>query len=162
MKSQERLIIFKSSKSLRGKMVKKDLIMGTICSLNLWKTKEWIMSESYIQYAGGYQKDNVDKIDIIQAVKDIQEMDDEHGAFWVSVFTDDENVIEVNKNLSLSIIFQGEETQYQATDWKEVEKLSYLLLQEKFEKIKKIINKERILAIKHRVNSDIGEDGFTK
>lgn len=120
------------------------------------------MSESYIQYAGGYQKDNVDKIDIIQAVKDIQEMDDEHGAFWVSVFTDDENVIEVNKNLSLSIIFQGEETQYQATDWKEVEKLSYLLLQEKFEKIKKIINKERILAIKHRVNSDIGEDGFTK
>ena len=55
------------------------------------------MTENYIQYASGYQKDNIDEKDIVKAISDIQLMDDEHGAFWVSVITDDENVIEVNK-----------------------------------------------------------------
>ena len=97
------------------------------------------MPESYIQYLAGYQKNNVDETDIKKAIKDVQEMDDEHGAFWVSVITDDENVIEVSKNLSLSVIFEGEETRYKATDWKEVEKLFALLLLEKFEEIKERI-----------------------
>ncbi|WP_165852230.1 hypothetical protein [Chryseobacterium pennae] len=43
------------------------------------------MTENYIQYAEGYQKDNIDEKDIVKAIKDIQLMDDEHGAFWVSV-----------------------------------------------------------------------------
>ena len=30
-------------------------------------------------------------------------MDEEHGAFWVSVITDDENLIEANNDLSLSV-----------------------------------------------------------
>lgn len=62
-------------------------------------------------------------------------MDNEHGAFWISVITDDENVIETNKDLSLSVIFDGQETRYQASDWKEVVELYKLLLQEKFEEI---------------------------
>lgn len=57
------------------------------------------MIENYIQYAGGYQKDNINETDIEKAIADIQRMDDEHGAFWVSVTTNDENVIEVNKDL---------------------------------------------------------------
>ncbi|MEJ5104358.1 hypothetical protein [Chryseobacterium sp. MYb328] len=57
------------------------------------------MTENYIQYAEGYQKDNIDEKDIVKAIKDIQLMDDEHGVFWVSVITHDENVIEVNKDL---------------------------------------------------------------
>ncbi len=56
------------------------------------------MAETYIQYAGGYQKDNINETDIEKTIKDIQRMDDEHGAFWVSVIIDDENVIEVNKD----------------------------------------------------------------
>ena len=60
------------------------------------------MTENYIQYASGYQKANIDETDIAKALADIQLMDDEHGAFWVSVITDDENVIEVNKDLTLS------------------------------------------------------------
>ena len=93
------------------------------------------MTENYIQYAGGYQKNNIDEADIQKAITDIQLMDDEHGSFWVSVITDDENVIEVNRDLSLSLIFQGQETRYQAKDWTEVAKLYKLLLHEKFEEI---------------------------
>jgi len=97
------------------------------------------MTENYIQYASGYQKDNIEESDIAKAIDDIKLMDDEHGAFWVSVITDDENVIEVNKDLSLSVIFEGEETQYQATDWNEVAKLYQLLLHEKFDEIASIV-----------------------
>jgi hypothetical protein len=93
------------------------------------------MTENYIQYASGYQKDNIDEADIEKAIIDIQLMDDEHGAFWVSVITDDENVIEVNIDLSLSIIFDGQVTRYQASDWKDVAELYTLLLLNKFEEI---------------------------
>lgn len=81
------------------------------------------MTENYIQYADGYQKDNIDESDIVKAISDIQLMDDEHGTFWVSVTTDDENVIETNKDLSLSVIFEGQETKYQTINWKEVVEL---------------------------------------
>ncbi|MCD9616050.1 hypothetical protein [Chryseobacterium gleum] len=97
------------------------------------------MTENYIQYAGGYQKDNIDEKDIVQAISDIQLVDDEHGAFWVSVITDDENVIEVNKDLSLFVIFEGQQTQYQAKDWNEVKELYKLLLMEKFDVIAEIV-----------------------
>lgn len=93
------------------------------------------MTENYIQYADGYQKDNIDEKDIIKAISDIQLMDEEHGAFWVSVITDDENVIEVNKDLSLSVIFEEQEMKYQAKDWNEVIELFKLLLAKKFDAI---------------------------
>jgi hypothetical protein len=67
-------------------------------------------------------------------------MDDEHGAFWVSVITDNENVIEVNKDLSVSVIFEGVETKYQAKTWTEVKELYKLLLLEKFNEIKAKVN----------------------
>jgi rRNA maturation endonuclease Nob1 len=94
------------------------------------------MTENYIQYAGGYQKNNINETDIEKAITDIQQMDDEHGAFWVSVITDDENVIEVNKDLSLTAIFEGQETKYQAANWKEVKEFYNLLLLEKFDEIR--------------------------
>ncbi|KAB1232591.1 hypothetical protein [Chryseobacterium viscerum] len=97
------------------------------------------MTENYIQYAGDYQKDNIDEKDIVQAISDIQLVDDEHGAFWVSVITDDENVIEVNKDLLLFVIFEGQQTQYQAKDWNEVKELYKLLLMEKFDVIAEIV-----------------------
>ncbi len=97
------------------------------------------MTENYIQYAAGYQKDNIDLSDIKKAIKDVQTMDEEHGAFWVSVITDDENVIETNKNLTLSIIIDGKELKFQAFDWKEVEGIYEMLLNEQFEKLKKKI-----------------------
>ena len=98
-----------------------------------------VMIESYIQYAAGYQKDNINLSDIAKAIKDIQKMDEEHGAFWASVITEDENVIETNKDLTLSIIIDGEESKFQASDWIEVEKLYEMLLNEQFEDLKKKI-----------------------
>jgi hypothetical protein len=93
------------------------------------------MSYNYIQYASGYQKDNIDGADIIKAITDISLIDNEHGAFWVSVITEDENVIEVNKDLSFSIIFDGQENKYQAMDWNEVAELCTLLLLNRFDEI---------------------------
>ncbi|WP_106794490.1 hypothetical protein [Aquimarina sp. Aq78] len=92
--------------------------------------------ENYIQYAGGYQKDNIDLSDIKKAIKDVQQADDEHGAFWVSVIIENENVIETNKDLSLSIILDEEQMKFQAANWTEVEELFILLLDEKFIDIK--------------------------
>lgn len=98
------------------------------------------MAESYIQYADGYQKDDINESDIEKAIKDIQLVDEEHGAFWVSVITDEENVIEVNKALSLFILFEGHGTRYQAIDWNEVKEFYQLLLLKKFNEIKVRIN----------------------
>lgn len=100
--------------------------------------------ESYIQYAAGYNKDNVNEKDINKAIEDIQKMDNEHGAFWVSVITDDENVIEVNKALQISIILEPDndkELKYKANDWVEVKQLYLLLLDKRFDEIKRWINK---------------------
>jgi rRNA maturation endonuclease Nob1 len=94
------------------------------------------MTENYIQYVAGYQKDNINKKDISRAIKDIKQMDDEHGAFWVSVITDDENVIEVSKDLKLSFMSAGSAMKYQAKSWDEVQELYELLLDERFTDIR--------------------------
>ena len=95
--------------------------------------------ESYIQYASGYQKENITFDDIKKAILDVQKMDDEHGAFWASVITDDENVIETNKDLRLSIIFNGLEVKHKAIGWDEVANLYDLLLDKNFDEIKEKI-----------------------
>ncbi len=101
------------------------------------------MTENYIQFASGYQKDNIEEDDIVKAISDIQLMDEEHGAFWVSVITNDDNVIEVNKDLSLFVIFDGQQTNYQAKDWTEVTQLYKLLLNEKFDEIAERVNRNK-------------------
>ena len=97
------------------------------------------MSENYIQYAGGYNKDNIDFTDIEKAIIEIQETDDEYGAFWVSVITDDENVIETDKELNMAIVFDGNQSNYKAKDWLEVKEFYKLLLTENFDEIKQKI-----------------------
>ena len=97
------------------------------------------MNDNYIQYAGGYNKDNIDFTDIEKAIIEIQETDDEHGAFWVSVITDDENVIECDKELNLAIVFDGNQSNYKANDWLEVKEFYKLLLTENFDEIKQKI-----------------------
>jgi hypothetical protein len=106
-------------------------------------SKKYNMTENYIQFAGGYQKDNIEEEDIVKAISDIQLMDDEHGGFWFSVITDDENVIEVNKDLSLFVIFDGQQTNYQAKDWNEITELYKLLLTEKFDEIVERVNRNK-------------------
>ena len=97
------------------------------------------MSENYIQYAEGFNKDNINFNDIEKAVVEIQQTDDEHGSFWVSVITDDENVIETDKYLNMAIVFDGKQIDYKAKDWLEVKEFYKLLLDENFESIKQKI-----------------------
>ncbi|MGV0978444.1 hypothetical protein [Empedobacter falsenii] len=96
------------------------------------------MIENYIQYLGGYNKDNITFSDIEKAIIAINETDDEHGIFWVSVISDDdfENVIETSKSLDLIITFDEIGIKYKAKDWNEVKELYKLLLEEKFDLIK--------------------------
>ena len=97
------------------------------------------MSENYIQYAEGYNKDNIDFTDIEKAINEIQKTDDEHCTFWVTVIKEDENVIETDKNLNLALVFDGNQINYKAKDWYEVKELYKLLLDGNFNTIKQRI-----------------------
>jgi len=52
-----------------------------------------MLSDSYLQYAAGYQKEDVKSEDITKAIQDLEIMNDEHGAFWISVMTDENDEI---------------------------------------------------------------------
>lgn len=71
---------------------------------------------SYIQYAAGYNKDDITDADINKALSDLVNMDDEHGGFWVSVYEadTDEFVVELHKSLTLFGNF-GEGENYKTT-----------------------------------------------
>jgi len=99
------------------------------------------MIENYIQYAVGYQKDNINILDIKKAINDLSKMDDEHSSFWVGVISDKEYVLEVDKEKHMFIHLEEEsETKYTAVSWVQVEKLFEHLLSLEFEAIKKIVS----------------------
>lgn len=91
------------------------------------------MTENYLQFAGGDSKKDIRISDVQKAIKGLKKADEEHGAFWVSVITDEENVLEVDKDRQMTFVFYGEETKYTASDWDEVEMLYRLLLDEEFD-----------------------------
>ena len=68
------------------------------------------ITESYLEKAWGDSVDNPKLKDIKTAIHETQKMDDEHGAFWVSVFdeNDIEVVLEVSKNLRITLILDPE------------------------------------------------------
>src|SRR4051794_1667228 len=76
------------------------------------------------------------QLDIQMAITEIQQMHGEHDAFWVE--TDEEEIVlEVQKDLRLTLIFCGEicrETR--CTNWKQAEALYTLLLKGEYEKVK--------------------------
>jgi hypothetical protein len=107
-----------------------------------FQSKGVMLSESYIQYAGGYNKEDVNNSDIQKALNDLKVMDEEHGAFWISMLVenDEEFIIEVNKNLKLSLIFgENKENYYQAKNYEEVKNILELHIKKDFEKINEIV-----------------------
>jgi hypothetical protein len=68
---------------------------------------------SYIQYAAGVDKDDINSSDVDKALIDLTSMDDEHGGFWVGVYgaDTDEFVLEFHKSLTLFGNF-GEDENY--------------------------------------------------
>lgn len=97
-----------------------------------------MLSNSSITYASGYDKENVNSNDIKKALHDLLEMDEEHGAFWISVFNeeDEEFVLQVNQLKGL-ILVVGENPAIKRTcsSWSEIEELLNLLINEEFERI---------------------------
>jgi hypothetical protein len=99
-----------------------------------------MQQESYIQYLAGYSKDAVNMQDVKTALKDLQAMDEEHGAFWVSVIKAEENVLETHKDLKVIGIFEDETNkQYikQCGDLQEIEDFYSLFLNEDFVELKR-------------------------
>ncbi|SFM62257.1 hypothetical protein SAMN05421738_101154 [Algoriella xinjiangensis] len=95
-----------------------------------------IQIENYLQRAWSDSEDNVTLDDIILAIDELKEMDDENDAIWVSVIGDDENIIEVRKNLSLIIDFEDDDLiESKANSWDEVIELYKLLLNKEFDQI---------------------------
>lgn len=98
-----------------------------------------------METAWGDQWDNVDMEIVRTAIKGIRGMDDEHGAFWVGIIKDQENVLEVHKDLTLLGIFEdapGVQYKGQARDWDEVEVLFQTLLSNQLEVLKERLNIE--------------------
>ncbi len=71
------------------------------------------MEGSYIEYAAGYDKENIALSDLERALPDLPQMDDEHDAFSIGVHgsNTDEFVLELHKGLTLFGNF-GEEENY--------------------------------------------------
>ena len=95
-----------------------------------------IQIENYLQRAWSNSEDNITLDDIILAIDELKEMDDENDAIWVSVIGDDENIVEVRKNLTLIIDFEDDELiESKANSWDEVIELYKLLLNKEFDQI---------------------------
>lgn len=100
------------------------------------------IEESYIQYAAGYNKENVSKADIKKAINDLELMDEEHGAFWVGVCGkgNDEIALELHKDLFLFGHFDNKENdnlKIKLNISQDSEKYFDLLLNGKIEELKR-------------------------
>jgi hypothetical protein len=91
---------------------------------------------SYLQYAIGDSVDNPTVADVQTAIKIMETMDEEHGAFWVG--TDEEDVVlEVNLGLTLTMIEDGgEEHNASCKDWEQVLEMYSLLLSGDYSRLK--------------------------
>ncbi|GAB3173535.1 hypothetical protein [Telluribacter humicola] len=99
---------------------------------------------SNLQRAWSDSIESISIEDVMEAISEIQEVDDEHGAFWVGIFEEDEYVLEVDKNLNLVGEFgseSDEQIEFKAESWEEVEKLYRLFLDGHIEAVKKIMEK---------------------
>ncbi|HYI78085.1 MAG TPA: hypothetical protein VEW65_10740 [Chryseolinea sp.] len=102
--------------------------------------------ETYLQTAWGDQWENVDMTIVKMAIKGIKEMDDEHGAFWVGLMKEEENVLEVHKDLELFGVFEddpGIQYKGRGKDWSEIAKLFETFLAGKIDIVKSKLSKEK-------------------
>jgi hypothetical protein len=96
-------------------------------------------TETYLQKAWSDPLDNVTIEDVKAAIREIQDMDEEHGSFWVGVINEDENVLETNKDLSLIAIFSDKpdiQFRKQADSWTQIEDLYRMFLKGDLDAVK--------------------------
>jgi hypothetical protein len=95
---------------------------------------------SYIQYAEGYNKDNINKDDVLQAIENLKDSDDEHDGFWVGVYGKDteEIVLETNKWFEVFFHLNDEKDTFYTTrlkGYEEIKTLYELLIDGKIQEI---------------------------
>lgn len=96
--------------------------------------------ESYLQKAWGESIDNVNLDDVKLAIQETIAMDQEHGAFWVGLVEDEENVLETNQSLSVTAVFaDGCILKKQFGNWGEIERLYKTFLTGDFDTVKTIM-----------------------
>jgi hypothetical protein len=86
----------------------------------------------YLQRAWSDHITDITIADIDTVIIETQEMDDEHGAFWVGV-NDEEYILETDKFLDMVLIVDDEETRFKAKNWEEVRYFYELLLAGRYE-----------------------------
>jgi ADP-heptose:LPS heptosyltransferase len=95
----------------------------------------------YLQTAWGESFDDVTIDDVRTAITKIQEMDEEHSAFWVGM-GDEENILEVSKDLNIIVVLakdREKQLKTQFKSWKEIEALYESFLMERYDLVKKAI-----------------------
>ncbi len=103
------------------------------------------MSENYLQKVWGDNLDNVNINDIKEAIKETLKMGDEHGAFWVSIMIEGENVLEMHKNFDVIGVFEDNENLQYKRNFKninEIISLYEIFLTEDFTHVKTILKKD--------------------
>ncbi len=98
---------------------------------------------SYIQYAAGFDKEDITLDDVDKALEALPKMDDEHGAFWVSVYgaETEEMVLEIHKGLKLFGNFGDENFDIQLKSIEESKPYFNLLLAGEIDELKEMLNK---------------------
>lgn len=94
-------------------------------------------TETYLQKAWGEGLDSVTIEDVRQAISETIEMDDEHGAFWVGIVEDEEIILEAQKDLFITLIYEDNlAIKAKLTDWTEIEEVYKLFLEKDFNRVK--------------------------
>ena len=94
--------------------------------------------KNYLQRAWSDAVDNIKIDEVKEAILETQTMDDEHGAFWVGVFDEEETVLETHKDMKLIAVFNGNDEgaiTRQANNWNEVLFFYELLLRGDFDQL---------------------------
>ena len=95
--------------------------------------------ETYLQRSWSEAVEDVLLEDVQLAIQELQEIDDQHSTIWVGIVSDEEYILEVDKHKRLNAILDpesGEEMEYVAANWTEVEELYSLFLKEQFQDLK--------------------------
>lgn len=96
-------------------------------------------SDNYLATGWGDSVENPNMDDVKKAILENIAMDDEHGAFWVSI-NGDEYVMEVRKDLKITFVFNDEISGEKYLDyWGEAEHLYERLLAGDYDAIREVL-----------------------
>ena len=110
------------------------------CRRNIIPMK--VAKEIYLQTLWGDSTDNATLEDVQKAILKLQKMDDEHAAFWVGIENEGESILEIHKDLTIIAVFENDpknEITKQGSDWKEIENLYRLFLNDELDKVKTLL-----------------------